>query len=386
LILDVSLVGTYDAIRGSATGKDTYRVVNEFLNIRQTPSISAASVARLVEGDSVEVIAFTDAAWAHVRLPGGQEGYAAQRYLAKMTSEEKLAEEKKKYEGQYFVHYGFVNVRKQPDQQSEKMGEIAGQAIVRPISVDSGWAKVPFEGKEGYISTSYISPFMPNLLVRQNQFQLPVLHYHIADGKVSDTLAAIALHVARLRQEGMSPITFATLRDLLIRQQKQDVRLDPKTFVVAVSGLTPDNAKSVSDTLYADAIPASLFLETRHIGLTGITEKMLLTFMANGFDIQSATHTGDDLRALTNAQVELELRQSRQILESFTKKPVFAVAYPQGGVNDRVMQIASEAGYLVGLSDGGSRTFTRDQLLRIPGMDMFPSMTADEVLKMAKGE
>jgi peptidoglycan/xylan/chitin deacetylase (PgdA/CDA1 family) len=118
--------------------------------------------------------------------------------------------------------------------------------------------------------------------------------------------------------------------------------------------------------------------------MTGITEKTIVTLLADGFDLQSAGHTGDDLRSLTNAQVTLELQESRKILEDLTHKSVYVVAYPQAGVNDRVMQKAAEAGYLFGLGSAPDRTFSRDQFLRLPSYTVTTSMTAEDIEKVAK--
>jgi len=180
-------------------------------------------------------------------------------------------------------------------------------------------------------------------------------------------------------------MTLRDFHDFLLRQEQQDARLQGNRVLLGITGVTASNVREASDALAQNNVPATLFIETRYLGLKGITEKMLLTLSANGFDIESAGHTGDDLRALTNAQVELELKQSRQLLENYTHKRVIAIAYPQGGVNDRVMQLAMEVGYLLGITSAPERTFTRDQLLRLPSFLIFPSMTGDEVMKMVKG-
>lgn len=387
VVLDLSLVETYRSMRAGSdgSGKDMYQVTNEFLNVRTQPSTTAESVARLVNGDALEVVEFLNATWAKVRLPGGKEGFVAHRYLSKMTSEEALANEKKRFEGMYYVSFGFVNMRKEPSQESEKIAEIPGQTILKPVQVDGGWGRVTYDGKEGFVSMSYLAAFLPNFLVRQERYVLPVLHYRLAGEQDDALLQGLVKHAAQLRAEGMSFMTMRDLHALLKAQQQRDVRLDPKRVIIAVSGITPDTVKRVSDLLSASGIPATLFLETRHVGLSGITEKMIITLIANGFDIQSATHTGDDLRALTNAQVALELKQSRSILEEFTHQPVMAIAYPHGGANDRVMQLAEEAGYLFGISDDADRAFHRSQFLRIPAFAIFPSMTVEEVLKFVKG-
>ena len=191
-------------------------------------------------------------------------------------------------------------------------------------------------------------------------------------------------HVAALRTEGIKMMTMRDFYDLLLVQEKRDVRLEPKTVILAITGVTPENVKSVSDMLSQGTIRATMFLETRHIGLSGITEKTLLTLVANGLDLESAGHTGDDLRSLTNAQVDLELKQSRKILEDATKKTVFAIAYPQGGVNDRVMEKGAEAGYLLGLGSSPERTFTRSQFLRLPSYIISPGMQSEDILKIVR--
>ncbi|UPA22215.1 SH3 domain-containing protein [Candidatus Peribacteria bacterium] len=384
-VLDLSMVSTYNSIRaGQGTvGKNVYRVTNEFLNVRDKTSTTAANVARLVYGDSVEVLSFPNAGWAEVKTAAGQTGFVSIRYIAKMTSDEKLAEEKKAFEGQYFVSYGFVNMRKEANQSSEKLGEIPGQTIVKPNSINGAWANVTYDGKVGYVAMSYLSPFTPNFIVRQNQYTLPVLHYQLTKGQETEILKSLTDHVAALKAAGKTFTTFAKFHDQLVEQQRRDIRLDDKNVIVAVTGITPDNVRALSDALIAANIDATFFIQTRYIGLSGITQKTLLNLMANGFDVQPNTHTGDDLRALTNAQVELELKQSRKIIEDLTNKDVVAVAYPQGGSNDRVMELASQAGYLMGLGTGSDKVFTRDQLLNIPGIDIFPNMTAEEVVTLA---
>jgi uncharacterized protein YgiM (DUF1202 family) len=381
--LDLSMVNAYNGIRTavSADGGNSFRVSNEFVNVRSNPSVGAATVSRLNRGDAVEVMEFVNARWAKVKVGGGI-GYVSTDYIAKLTTDEKLPEEKKQYEGQYFVNFGFVNLRKDKTSSSEKLAEIPGQTILKPIAVEGDWMKVSFDGKEGYVSNQYLKPFLPNFLVRQNSFTLPIIQYRLSQG---DVLKAMPEQLAKLKAEGATFMQLREFSDLLLRQEQRDVRLNPKTVSIIVTGVTPSNVKQVSDILMAASVKATLFIQTKDIGINGITEKMLMTLMANGFDLQSGGHTGDDLRSLTNSQIELELKQSRQLLEEYTKKTVFAVAYPQGGVNERVMQLAAAAGYLFGIGSESDATFTRDQFLRLPSTVVFPSTTSDELVKIVKG-
>lgn len=378
--LDPSLARTYATIRQSTPVKaNTFRVVNEFVNIRKEANIRAESVARLEQGQEMLVTEFINASWAKVKLESGQEGYVSTRYIAKMVDEQELRNESKLYENQYFVSYGFVNVRKSPDSGSEKIGEILGQTIVKPLSHDDVWARVSFEGKEGYVSMQFLSPFQPQLLVRQSSYQLPILQYTL-DG--STGLEVLATHVDRLKREGFQFLTLRNLFDVVLVQESRDARLAPKSVVVTVSGITPGNLQAISSTLLRLGIPATFFLQTNQVGISGISEKQILTLQANGFDIQSGGHTGDDLRGVTNAQLKLELEQSRLLLEELTNRTIFAVQYPAGGTNERVQLYAEKAGYLFGISDAPGNSFTRNNFLRLPGYSVKSSMTADDLLAL----
>lgn len=385
VVLDLSKVPRYNAIRtASITDKNQYRVTNEFVNVRAAANSQSAFVERLERGATVAVTAFPDASWAEVQMPDGKKGFVALRYLARVTSDSRLAEEKKQFEGQYYVNYAYVNVRQSPDQSSPKVGEIPGQALVKPISIQNGWAALTFEGKTGYVSEGYLAPFLPAFQVRQETFELPILHYRLQQD-ASALLKSMGVQVKALKDQGYTFMTLKQFADVLDQQESRDIRLNPKSAVVAVSGITKDNVQAVADALNGVGIDATLFIQTSEVGMTGVTEKQLLTLKANGFDLQSAGHTGDDFRALTNGQVTQELRQSRKMLEDAGMQ-VLAVAYPEGGVNDRISTLASEAGYLMGIGEDSSRTFTRNEFLRLPAIVIFPSMTTDEVVKLATGK
>ncbi len=383
-VLDLSMVPMYNAIRAgdAEEGKNFYRVTNTFLNVRAEPRVSSALVQRLNGGDMVTLMEFVDAEWAKIQLSGGKTGYAALRYLGRVTTESRLAEEQKAFQSLYYVHFAFVNVRAKPDQKSEKLGQIDGNAFVRPLAIEGDWARVSYQGKEGYVSTGYLSPFKPTFLVRQDVFTLPILRYRADETGV---LEAMETHLPRLKQAG---VTFLSLRDveaILVQQESnRNATLPNKALVIAVSGLQRTNIKRASDILYAEGVTATFFLPTTNVGMAGITQKNLMTFIANGFDLQSGGHSGQDLRALTNAQVVLEIAQSRKTLEELTGKKVFAIDYPQGGVNDRVAQVAGEQGYLFGLGNVPEKQFYRAQLLRLPSYTVTSSMTADDVVTLVQ--
>lgn len=384
IVLDVSQKATYGAIRATSSNstENSYRVTNAFVNMRSAPNVTASQVEQLEQGTAMTVLEFPDAAWAKVQLPNDREGFVSSRYIAKVTSEEKLAEEKKAFEGQYFVNFGFLNVRAKPDADSEKLGELPGQSIVRPLSKDDVWARVQFNGKEGYIAVQYLQPFLPNFLVRQENYTVPVLHYDMQRDGMEDVLVQ---HIAALQDANANLLTFQGFADVLLQQQERDARVNPRSVIVAISGITNENIKDISDVLRASNARATLFMQTNQIGIGGITEQTLLTMVANGYDIQSATHTGDDLRSLTNSQIALELKQSRKLLEEKTGRTVHTILYPLGGVNSRVQDIAQEAGYLFGVSNDAKRTYNRDEFLQVPSFTILDTMTKEDIVTIVLG-
>ncbi len=382
--LDLSMVPTYNAMRasGAAEGANLYRITNSFLNIRSEPKVSSSLVVRLNGGDEVTVLEFINAGWAKVQVAGSKTGYASLQYLARMTTEDRLAEEQKAFNGLYYVHFAFVNVRAKPDQKSEKLGQIDGDTFVRPLSMEGDWARVPFNGKEGYVSKSYLAPFRPAFMVRKDKFALAILRYRASDPGVLEDLAA---HITPLKNAGVHFVSLRDVQDILLQQEAQkNVSLPSKAVVLAITELTPDAARKASDILYGQGVTATFFVSGKNVGLSGITQKMLMTFIANGFDIQTAGYSGDDLRALTNDQAKLDLAKGRQLIEDLTSRPVFAVDYPQGGVNDRIAGIAAEQGYLFGIGNAPEKSFYRSQLLRLPSFTITSAMSPDDVVAVVK--
>jgi uncharacterized protein YgiM (DUF1202 family) len=362
-------------------GAGVYRVNNQFLNVRLDMVVTSVQVETLYEGDLVTVIDMPNAEWAKVRLENGKEGYVAFRYLARMTTEEKLASEKKAFEGKYFVDYGFVNMRKEPSTQAEKVIEVPGKTILTPSSVGNGWARISYEGKDGYVSMQYLTAFAPAFLVRQDSYQLPILQYSADD---STSIAALPQHMAALKAAGMRIVTLKAFMDVVIGQETRDTRLPPNTVALIIVGINAQNFRSVTDAVSSAQVNATLFVQTKDIGLTGITEKMVLTQLANGNEIQSGAHTGDDLRTMTDAQVRLELAQSKKLIEDITKREVYAIQYPRGGINDRVLTEAADRAYLFGISQSPESYFTRGQLLRLPTLMVGSGMDGEDVVKLVQ--
>lgn len=374
-------VNQYEALRTvvGEQGAGIYRVNNQFLNVRADTIVTSTLVETLNEGDLVTVLEMPNAEWAKVRLQNGSEGYVAFRYLARMTTESRLAEERKAFEGKYFVDFAFVNMRREPSSQSEKLAEVPGKTIVTPVSMGNGWARITYDGKDGYVSTDYLTPFQPAFLVRQESYELPIVQY-MADDTTS--MSSLPKHMEALRAAGKKIVTLETLMDTVLAQESRDVRVPPNTVVLTIAGVNAGNITQVTTALSTANVNATLFVQTKDLGISGITERTMLTLLANGHEIQSGGHTGDDLRTMTDAQVRLELGQSKKLIEDMTKREVYAIQYPRGGINDRVLTEAAARAYLFGISQSPDSQFTRAQFLRLPTLIVGSGMSGDDVVKL----
>ncbi len=61
----------------------------------------------------------------------------------------------------YYVTASTLNVRRQPDAKSDKMGELPYGTPVEILSTERGWHRISYQGEPGYISADYVSPTAP---------------------------------------------------------------------------------------------------------------------------------------------------------------------------------------------------------------------------------
>ncbi len=377
--IDPALVMRYNSVRAESTsdGKDRVSVTNAFVNLRERADSDSSLIAKVNQGTVLDLIELPSAAWARVRTTAGQEGYVSLQYVSLLISSDQLETVKKKYEGLMFVDFAFLNVRSAADKTAEKLGELPGQSFVRPLSISGAWAQVPFNGQTGFVSTQYLKPFLPPMSVRRESFTVPVLQYNAA---LTGTTEAIGGHLKQLKADNVTLYTLKEFGDLV----EKGGAVPEKAAILSVIGVTPQTVGPITQALRTAGVTATLFIQTKDVGLIGITQQTITALVGAGFDVASAGHAGDDLRSLTDAQLDLELRQSRQLLNEAGAN-VIALSYPQAGVNDRVMQHAAAAGYLFGVGGSPEKTFRRSQFLKLPSLPIASSLLPEEVSRLVTG-
>ncbi len=384
IVIDASEAHRFDRLRSllGSLEDNTYRVTNIFLNVREEANVRSKLITELTKGDQVRVLSFPSARWAEIMLPDGRKGFVSTNYISRLVSEYQLADIQKQFEGKYEVNFQFLNVRSEPATHGLKLGELGANEIVEPLEMrDDGWAKILFEEKEAYVSSDYLKPYLPTLIVRQESFPIPVLRYRGDDAEIAEVLVK---HIALLKSQGKTLITLRDFYDLLEQQEEEETKMPEDQVILLVSDLLPETIKDISDALHASAVRATFFLSSGHIRAEGISPQIVNLLIQNGNDVQSAGVSGDDLRAFTNSQILKELAESRSVLEDLTGEEIFAVAYPVGGVNDRVAELAVQTGYLFGitLTPAVGEGFERSQFLTLPANVITSATSEDTVKKM----
>lgn len=365
----------YVALRTPISGQ--FIVNNDFVNVRSQPKITASIVSRLERGAALEVVEFVDNAWAKVRI-NGTDAYVSKRYIAKLIADTDLVADKSQYAGLYFVDFGFLNVRQNPDTEASQIAQLPGQAIIKPLSMDSVWARVQIDGKEGFVAREYLTPFEPDYIVRQSKYNLPII---VLDARNENAATILLQLIAALQKTNTNFLTFRDFYTLLQSQQNKQVLVPPNTVILAIDYVTPATVNELSDAVYASNIKATMFIKGSDLSIAGITEKKLLNLQANGIDVQAGGFTGDDLRALTSEQVRLELNQTKELLQELIRKPILTVSYPYGSTNERINELAAETGYLFGVSNTVGASFTRSDFLQLPRTEISSQSDADAFIE-----
>ena len=126
---------------------------------------------------------------------------------------------------------------------------------------------------------------------------------------------------------------------------------------------------------------ATFFIISSYIDTT-LTEKEIKEMSDAGMSIQSHTHTHKYLDELNASEIKKELKMSKTIIESITKKPVNFLAIPGGWYDERVLKIAKEIGYkAICTSDIGTNSLKKSNFV-LKRIDVPGTITIDEFKKL----
>ncbi|MFF2500930.1 SH3 domain-containing protein [Peribacillus sp. NPDC058075] len=153
----------------AVTIKTTTKYVNlstGSLNMRKSGSDSASIVAKLTRGTQVTVYSESKG-WAKVKA-NGKEGFISTKYLsATKPGAVKKAEATVKTTTKYVnVSTGSLNMRKSGSDSAGIVAKLTRGTQVTVYSESKGWAKIKANGKDGYVSTKYLSATKPGTVTK----------------------------------------------------------------------------------------------------------------------------------------------------------------------------------------------------------------------------
>ena len=225
--------------------------------------------------------------------------------------------------------------------------------------------------------------------LRPDGYQLvPILCYHRfaeqCESRLCMPTAVFENQLNYLKENGYRTIGMADLLDFLNFRKS----LPQKAVMITID----DGYRSGYDIAYPllskYGFVATFFIYTDFIGSTSLAVNwdMLKEMRSNGFDIASHTLSHCDLTkqkegetdSAFSQRIEREIVESKKQIDAKLATDTFALAYPYGVYDARVLAITKRAGYKIGFSAtrGGNPfctdplTLNRDQVL-FQDMDQF---------------
>ena len=202
---------------------------------------------------------------------------------------------------------------------------------------------------------------------------VPILCYHrfAEDCTSSNCMPAHIFEeqMRYLKQNNYRVITLGELYDFFQYRRS----LPERSVVITID----DGYRSAYDFAYPIlnefAFKASLFIYTDYVGISegAITWDQLRELKGRGFEVGGHTVTHCDLTKAKEGEddqaylerIRKELIVSKQIIDKELKQDTVYLAYPYGNCNQRVVLIAEEVGYKLGLTvQRGGNPFFADPL------------------------
>lgn len=187
---------------------------------------------------------------------------------------------------------------------------------------------------------------------------LPVLMYHNIAEEYSDaakdeniTPERFREHMQGILQRGYTPILITDYYDFILRGEK----LPENPIAITFDDGYLSNYEIAYPYFREHNMPATIFVVTSTVGLTPESGKVSTPHFSweqaremqqSGIiDIHSHSHTHRSMMSLTPAQLQMDLRLSKYLIERNLGKNCYIFSYPYGGYSEDTLRMAKYAGY-----------------------------------------
>lgn len=235
----------------------------------------------------------------------------------------------------------------------------APKGIGGVIALSAGGTEDSAEAERSAAELALLSGPLPAEAV---SVHVPVLMYHYVDetpppaGPYADGLTVrtgdFEAEMKYLVDNGHSTVSLA---DVYLAMAGH-TELPPKPVVLTFDDGGLDNYQVAYPLLRQHGLTATFFVITGTVGKEGQMDwDQLREMTAHGMSIQSHSVSHPDLRGVSAARLEAELADSRSAITQAVGEPGYVLCYPSGGYDDRVIEAARAAGYVMAVVTGNGK-------------------------------
>ena len=142
-------------------------------------------------------------------------------------------------------------------------------------------------------------------------------------------------HIQEFKKAGYKFIDVSDLQ----QYRMGTAELPEKAVLISFDDGYADNYTYAYPILLEEQVPGTFFVVSGTVGHDNrMTADELREMQANGMKIGSHTVSHENLAEMGAQSINFEMRESRAALEKLLGKPVYALAYPEGKVNDAVLE------------------------------------------------
>lgn len=199
------------------------------------------------------------------------------------------------------------------------------------------------------------SPF-PDINEKARLAKVPVIMYHDILPKkqvfFDVTPSEFEQHLQLIQKQGLTPISY----DQLVIHLRTGLPLPEKPIMLTFDDGYGGHYEYVYPLLKKYGYPGVFSIYTSKVGInsgrTHVSWEQLREMAADPL-VTIASHTvthPDDLRKLSDDQLQTEVEESKRILESKLGIPIRYFTYPAGKYDERVVELIKKAGYQAALT------------------------------------
>ncbi len=201
-------------------------------------------------------------------------------------------------------------------------------------------------------------PYADGLTVRTPDF-VEEMEYLVANGYQAVTLADVYLAMAGIRQ------------------------LPAKCVALTFDDGGLDNYTVAFPLLKEHGFAATFFVITKTVGAEGQMDWDQLREMAEaGMSIQSHSISHPDLTGVSDERLKTELVDSRNAIAEAVGEPGYVLSYPAGSHDERVMEAARAAGYVMAVATDDGAELDPDSVFEITRKRIQAFMSIDTFARL----